>query len=210
MNYPPIALSPISSTVIVTNNLRSLPKEVRNLLAGGIAGMVAKSIVAPIDRIKILYQVTSAPFKLRNIPRVAYGIIQTEGLPALWKGNLATMIRVFPYSGIQFMVFHRCKTYFLMKKDHRDNFAENGASNFGAIVSQNATGTLNRVTLSPLESLLSGSFAGAVSVLFTYPLDLTRAQLAVLKKKKKDAQGRGGSQGFLEVLVGNYKKGVSR
>ena len=36
----------------------TLPKELRNLIAGGIAGMVAKSVVAPLDRIKILYQVS--------------------------------------------------------------------------------------------------------------------------------------------------------
>ena len=95
--------------------LQSLPKAARNLLAGGLAGMIAKSFVAPIDRIKILYQVTSAQFRLRDVPRVAYSIIEKEGWAALWKGNTATMIRVFPYSGIQFMVFDYCKTYFLLK-----------------------------------------------------------------------------------------------
>ena len=75
--------------------------------------MIAKSFVAPIDRIKILYQVTSAQFRLRDVPKVAYSIIETEGTAALWKGNTATMIRVFPYSGIQFMMFDYCKVYFL-------------------------------------------------------------------------------------------------
>lgn len=59
--------------------------------------MLAKSFVAPIDRIKILYQVTSAQFRLRDVPRVARSIVEKEGWGALWKGNLATMIRVFPY-----------------------------------------------------------------------------------------------------------------
>ena len=86
------------------STIQSLPKEIRNLLAGGIAGMIAKSFVAPIDRIKILYQVTSAQFRLRDVPKVAYSIIETEGTAALWKGNTATMIRVFPYSGIQFIL----------------------------------------------------------------------------------------------------------
>ena len=97
----------------VLSTIQSLPKEIRNLLAGGIAGMLAKSFVAPIDRIKILYQVTSAQFRLRDVPKVAYSIIEKEGTAALWKGNTATMIRVFPYSGIQFMVFDYCKVYFL-------------------------------------------------------------------------------------------------
>jgi len=164
-------------------NVMALPKEARNLLAGGLAGMVAKSIVAPLDRIKIMYQVTSAHFRLRNVPGVASRIVKEEGFSALWKGNSATMIRVFPYSGIQFMVFHKCKTHYLNKHD-RD---------------QRIHG------ISPLESLMAGSFAGVVSVICTYPLDLTRAQLAVLKKKKSG--GIGGQHPFVYVLTSNYKNG---
>lgn len=159
--------------------------------------MVAKSIVAPIDRIKILYQVTSSRFYLRDIPRVVYTIVQTEGVAALWKGNIATMIRVFPYSGIQFMVYDRCKIFFLSKKE---------------ILAANNSGRSNdKWSLSPLESLIAGSFAGAVSVICTYPLDLTRAQLAVLKRTKNERKEKNNNtKGFSEVLMVNYQKGGTR
>src|SRR5210317_870915 len=111
--------SSADNNLALITKLQSLPKAARNLLAGGLAGMIAKSFVAPIDRIKILYQVTSAHFRLRDVPRVAYSIIEKEGLSALWKGNTATMIRVFPYSGIQFMVFDYCKVYFLGEKKRK-------------------------------------------------------------------------------------------
>ena len=179
--------------------VRSLPKEARNLLAGGLAGMLAKSSVAPVDRIKILYQVTSATFHLRDVPRVALSIVEKEGLSALWKGNTATMIRVFPYSGIQFMVFDYCKVHFLGEKAKRNR---DGTSNVvevrrrtdaGVIVKKStvlrptdSSRTLDRKAgLTPLESLVSGMVAGTVSVLCTYPLDLARAQLAVLRKRKR-------------------------
>ena len=121
-----------SSSAAALAKLQSLPKAARNLIAGGLAGMIAKSFVAPIDRIKILYQVTSAQFRLRDVPKVAYSIIEKEGWSALWKGNTATMIRVFPYSGIQFMVFDYCKTYYLLrdKKDERRG-VEQGSNNRG-------------------------------------------------------------------------------
>jgi hypothetical protein len=183
---PPSLDAPLEADAMSTsksfNEFLKLPQEIRNIIAGGIAGMVAKSVVAPMDRIKILYQISSAKFQLRNVPKVAYTIVQTEGISALWKGNTATLIRVFPYAGIQFMVFDRCKTYMLHqheKHSHKDR----------------AWG------LSPMESLLAGSTAGVVSVIATYPLDLTRAQLAVLRKHRDRA-----NMGFRQVLFQNYER----
>jgi len=160
--------------------MKPIPREIRNLFAGGIAGMVAKSTVAPIDRIKILYQVTNNRFRLRNVPLVASHIIKQEGFFALWKGNSATMLRVFPYAGIQFMVFDRCKVYMLQNRKERIG-----------------------ESLNPLESLCAGSLAGAISVTFTYPLDLVRAQLAVQSNKGSRLSS------FSESLTLNYKSSVS-
>jgi len=180
--------------MLVTSNMeplheatKHLPEEVRNLIAGGLAGMMAKSVVAPLDRIKIMYQVSSAKFKLRNIPGVVRTIVEQEGLQALWRGNGATMLRVFPYAGIQFMVFDYCKSWVLKSSD---------------TVGQGVQSTsLNKHGLMPVESLAAGSFAGVCSVLATYPLDLTRAQLAVLRKSEG-----GLKQGFAYVLGRNLRQ----
>ena len=222
--------SSADNNLALITKLQSLPKAARNLLAGGLAGMIAKSFVAPIDRIKILYQVTSAQFRLRDVPRVAYSIIEKEGWAALWKGNTATMIRVFPYSGIQFMVFDYCKTHFLLKDkkseqrqkqpqqqvEHVENKTalNNRTLSYADVAGKRSSANYNRQTttlhhrgtidnphnttttatqhdnkvkggLSPIDSLISGMAAGSVSVLCTYPLDLARAQLAVLRRKKK-------------------------
>jgi hypothetical protein len=174
-------------------DILKLPKEIRNIFAGGLAGMIAKSVVAPFDRIKILYQISSAEFHIWKVPGVAKNIIKTEGLSALWKGNLATMIRVFPYSGIQFMVFDRCKT-FLLKEQERE---------YRLLQKENIHAPKPRWGLSPLESLFSGMTAGAISVVCTYPLDLTRAQLAVLRRKKHEV-----NIGFLGTLRENHTKRV--
>eukprot|EP00980_Cylindrotheca_fusiformis_P002855 scaffold672_cov126-Cylindrotheca_fusiformis.AAC.56 len=176
------------------DEILKLPKELRNGMAGGLAGMVAKSFVAPFDRIKILYQISSAEFHIHKVPGVAYRIVQTEGLSALWKGNTATMIRVFPYSGIQFMVFDRCKTYLLREQEMR--YAQR------KIVDPNAENP--KWGLSPIESLFSGMLAGAVSVCVTYPLDLTRAQLAVLRRKVDAPNVK-----FFDVIGTNYSNRVS-
>jgi Mitochondrial carrier protein len=174
--------------------IRTLPREIRNLLAGGLAGMAAKSVVAPLDRIKILYQVSNVPFHLTSIPNVMRRIVKTEGFGALWKGNFATMMRVFPYSGIQFMTYDRIKTHFLLTKNDKR---------------QTTTTNNNKYGLTSIESLIAGMTAGMFSVLCTYPLDLTRAQLAVLKKHKPsvgDHHHHHHHQGTWDILKDNYTK----
>jgi Mitochondrial carrier protein len=181
------------------DELLKLPKEVRNILAGGIAGLVAKSVVAPIDRIKILYQVSTARFHLLGVSKVVRNIIREEGASALWKGNTATMIRVFPYSGIQFMVFDRCKQFFLREHEifHSNNHTPASAHTKTSSPDDRHD---RKWGLTPMESLVSGMIAGTVSVVCTYPLDLARAQLAVLKKKATH------NQGFVSILVENYRR----
>eukprot|EP00527_Entomoneis_sp_CCMP2396_P000357 CAMPEP_0198142786 /NCGR_PEP_ID=MMETSP1443-20131203/5480_1 /TAXON_ID=186043 /ORGANISM="Entomoneis sp., Strain CCMP2396" /LENGTH=471 /DNA_ID=CAMNT_0043805877 /DNA_START=230 /DNA_END=1645 /DNA_ORIENTATION=+ len=216
-----------STSTALSDNLRRLPREVRNLLAGGIAGMIAKSVVAPMDRIKILYQVSSAEFQLRSLPGVVQNIIETEGLSALWKGNFATMIRVFPYSGIQFMVFDRCKRYFLHDQHQPAAAAALAqtpapAANRGISaqialqqqhqqqlhkIQQQQQHERNKYGLTAWESLVAGMIAGIVSVLSTYPLDLTRAQLAVLKRHKVGTGDQMATKSFYAVLMENYNHG---
>ena len=230
----PSSSSSMTTTSFVLPNfdVSQIPREARSLLAGGIAGMVAKSVVAPMDRIKILYQVSSAEFHFRSLPQVMRNIVQTEGLAALWKGNLATMIRVFPYSGIQFMVFDACKRFFLMEQQklghsvlatqktrammtassatvhNDDNINNNNKAHLAATTLTTATKTnKNKHGLTALESLVGGMIAGCLSMLCTYPLDLTRAQLAVLKRHKRGDVIH--TKGFWAVLTENYtQRGV--
>lgn len=169
-----------------SERMSTLPLEIRNLLSGGIAGMVAKTFVAPLDRIKILYQVSSAKFHVWNVPTVVRNIVKNEGFPALWKGNMATMIRVFPYSGVQFMVYDRCKLFFLHEHER------------GIYVS--FIKDHSKWGLTPVESLIAGMVAGTVSVVVTYPLDLTRAQLAVLRRHRDGIP----TKSFMTVLMENY------
>ena len=170
--------------------MMKLPKEIRNILAGGIAGMVAKSFVAPFERIKI----SSAEFRIQNVPSVAMKIVNQEGPTALWKGNTATMIRVFPYAGIQFMVYDRSKTFLL--KEQEIDYARRKAAD--PLTAKPHWG------LTPKESLIAGMLAGAVSVVCTYPLDLTRAQLAVLRRHKDP----GANKSFYRVITDNYRNRV--
>mmetsp|Transcript_1319 Transcript_1319/g.2199 ORF Transcript_1319/g.2199 Transcript_1319/m.2199 type:complete len:87 (+) Transcript_1319:34-294(+) len=72
------------------------------LVAGGIAGIVSRTCIAPIERVKILYQITKASPNAESLGywRIVPRIYREEGLLAFWKGNSVAVIRVVPYMSI--------------------------------------------------------------------------------------------------------------
>ncbi|KAJ5143783.1 uncharacterized protein N7515_002570 [Penicillium bovifimosum] len=139
---------------------RSLDFIIRNGLAGGIAGCAAKTIVAPLERVRILFQTSHATFIQYTTHwtgplKAAKHIKTTHGLPALFKGHTASLLRIFPYAAINFLAYEQLRE---------------------AII----TTTENET---PSRRFLCGSIAGAISTLLTYPLELIRTRLAFETQK---------------------------
>ncbi|XP_018016852.1 graves disease carrier protein homolog [Hyalella azteca] len=128
----------------------------RSFLAGGVAGMCAKSTVAPLDRIKILLQAHNTHYRNHGVISGLAAIVRKESGWALYKGNGAQMVRVFPYAATQFASFE-------VYKKHLNRLFPSGGR---------------------LVSGLSGSLAGVTAVFLTYPLDTVRARLAFQVEKK--------------------------
>jgi solute carrier family 25 (adenine nucleotide translocator) protein 4/5/6/31 len=74
------------------------------VMLGVLSTAIASSIVAPLDRVKLLLQTTGAhPDVVRGIVRTYSGIagsfsrvVREQGALALWRGNGATIAHVFP------------------------------------------------------------------------------------------------------------------
>ncbi|KAJ5141836.1 Mitochondrial carrier protein LEU5 [Penicillium atrosanguineum] len=130
---------------------RSFEYVLKSGLAGGLAGCAAKTVVAPLDRIKILFQ-TSTPEYTRYTGSwagflSAISVIRRcEGWMGLFKGHSATLLQKFPYSAINFLAYEQIRATIIPSKDKE----------------------------TPLRRLLSGSLAGCISIFFTYPLELVR------------------------------------
>lgn len=80
-----------------------------SILAGGVAGALAKTAIAPLDRQKIIFQVTSKQFSIGKAFRAMRETYHTEGVRALYRGNGAMMVRIIPYASIQYMAFEQYK-----------------------------------------------------------------------------------------------------
>jgi solute carrier family 25 (mitochondrial carrier protein), member 16 len=128
--------------------------------AGGLAGCAGKTVVGPLDRVKILFQAsnpvfakyTGSWFGVFNAIRDIYG---QDGTRGLFKGHSATLLRIAPYAGIKFLAYEQVRAWLIPTKDRE----------------------------TPLRRLLSGSISGCASVLFTYPLEVIRVRLAFETKR---------------------------
>ncbi|KAL1529339.1 hypothetical protein AB1Y20_000293 [Prymnesium parvum] len=122
------------------------------LLSGGAAGAVSKLVTAPIDRVKIMYQVSpSRRFSLTAVVQTAADIVRLQGFMALWRGYSASIMRDVPYAAILFSTF--------------------------SIYEEAMCGWLDR-SADVLTRALAGCLCGATATCLTYPLDVLRARFA--------------------------------
>jgi solute carrier family 25 (mitochondrial carrier protein), member 16 len=75
--------------------------------------MCSKTTVAPLDRIKILLQAHSIHYKHLGVFAGLRHIVRKESFFALYKGNMAQMVRIFPYASTQFTAFEVYKKVYL-------------------------------------------------------------------------------------------------
>lgn len=73
-------------------------------IAGGVAGAVSRTIVSPLERLKILFQVQSVgreEYKM-SVPKALAKMFREEGWRGFMRGNGTNCIRIIPYSAVQF------------------------------------------------------------------------------------------------------------
>eukprot|EP00252_Welwitschia_mirabilis_P016525 TRINITY_DN3642_c0_g1_i2.p1 TRINITY_DN3642_c0_g1~~TRINITY_DN3642_c0_g1_i2.p1 ORF type:complete len:170 (-),score=10.50 TRINITY_DN3642_c0_g1_i2:5-514(-) len=86
----------------------------KSLVAGGIAGGLSRSAVAPLERLKILLQVQNHQNPKYNgtIQGIRY-IWNTEGLRGFFKGNGTNCARIIPNSAVKFYSYEQASSAIL-------------------------------------------------------------------------------------------------
>ena len=95
-------------------------------------------------------QVDNVDYKGINIYKSIKKFYQTEGIKGLFKGNSAAVIRVFPFSAIEFYSFEFYKNFFIRGNAERQN-------NF-------------------YYTLLCGALTGLNAITLTFQLDVARTR----------------------------------
>jgi solute carrier family 25 (mitochondrial adenine nucleotide translocator), member 4/5/6/31 len=79
----------------------------KDFLLGGVAGVLSKTAVAPIERVKLLLQVQDgskqmlyANKKYKGIGDCVKSVYKEQGFWSFWRGNWANVVRYFPTQAI--------------------------------------------------------------------------------------------------------------
>lgn len=126
-------------------------RQALQMAAGGAAGIVAKTVVAPFERVKIVCQTGESH---AGMVRTTAAIWRLEGVRGFWRGNAAACARVVPHKAVLF----GCSDLY------KDAFRSLDAREPGR--------------LPPWGAFAAGSLAGVTASLLTYPLDLVRTRVS--------------------------------
>jgi len=156
-----------------------------DFMAGGISAAVSKTVVAPLERVKILLQIQDAS---KHIPKDQQykGIVdcfsrvhREQGFLSFWRGNVVNVVRYFPTQALNFAFKDTYKKMFMDGIDKKKEFWKFFAGNLAA-----------------------GGAAGATSLLMVYPLDFARTRLGADVGK---AAGEREFKGLKDCIVKSYK-----
>lgn len=137
----------------------------KDMLAGSISGGMTRMIIAPLDVLKIRFQVQVSPSLKGEIRHTKYhysGIIDSvqtilrkEGILAFWNGNLLAEMLYISYSGAQFGAYSFIHTKLLERLPPERRQSSHAQVSFA-----------------------SGGLAAIAAITVTYPLDLLRTRFA--------------------------------
>ncbi|KAG0238213.1 hypothetical protein BGW42_006493 [Actinomortierella wolfii] len=88
-----------------TRDTKSFDYIAKTMFAGGIAGITAKTAIAPLDPFQEGFGSTWT-----GVFKAAREIQRTNGVRGLFQGNSATVLRIFPYAAIKFMAYEQYRS----------------------------------------------------------------------------------------------------
>lgn len=152
------------------------------MVAGGLSGAVSKTATAPLERVKILFQIQgmrqlpARNLKYKSISQSLLLILKEEGLWGWFKGNGSNVVRIIPVYALKF-TFNDVFQGMVMKEGQ------------------------NVKELSFAQLLLAGTTAGLFQMAATYPIETVRTRMTL----SKDLAGGTVYRGIIDCLVRTAK-----
>jgi len=133
------------------------------LFAGAVAGIVSRTAVAPLEVVATLQMVRGGN---KNMVGELSELFKAEGVKGFFKGNGANCLKVAPTRGVQFFAFESFKSRLVQWKRTQRGLPDDA-----------------EVTLSPIERLITGGFAGMLASSMVYPIEVVKTMLTMYPGK---------------------------
>ncbi|XP_066368867.1 probable ADP,ATP carrier protein At5g56450 [Miscanthus floridulus] len=167
----------------------------RGLVAGALMGGAVHTVVAPIERVKLLLQTQDGNAALLGRARRFRGFadcvartVRDEGVLSLWRGNGTAVIRYYPSVALNFSL-----------KDL-----------YRSILKDAGTSADNKFTSIALSNFLAGAAAGCTTLVLIYPLDIAHTRLAADIGRTDTRQFRGIRHFIQTIYKTNGIRGIYR
>lgn len=120
----------------------------KHLWSGAVAAMVSRTVVAPLERLKLEYVVCG---ERKNLLDLIKTISAAQGLKGFWKGNFVNILRTAPFKAINFYAYDTYRNKLLKLSGNEE------ATNF--------------------ERFVAGATAGITATLLCLPMDTIRTKM---------------------------------
>ncbi|KAJ8750496.1 hypothetical protein K2173_015641 [Erythroxylum novogranatense] len=135
----------------------------RDLMAGAVMGGIVHTIVAPIERAKLLLQTQESNLAIVGMGRQKFKgmvdcIVRTvkeEGILSLWRGNGSSVLRYYPSVALNFSLKDLYRDILRSGNAQDGHFPSGIPANF-----------------------IAGAAAGCTTLILIYPLDIAHTRLA--------------------------------
>jgi len=128
-----------------------------SLTAGGLARLVAVSLVSPLELVRTKMQSQKMPWS--QVIRCVRDLVTTQGVRGLWNGYTATLLRDVPFSAL----------YWPLYESTRDTLRR-----WAVIRERRSLYTLSVQENNFLINFMSGALAGSVASTITLPFDVIK------------------------------------
>ena len=139
-----------------------------NLMSGASSGLIAKTMAAPIERVKLLLQTqkvnSDVHVRYKGMVDCFRRVYAEQGLVSFWRGNAANLMRYMPGQALTFAF-----------KDHIKDVLSRIESTMIGSGSVSGVGDTWR---SSAKNFIAAGMAGGMSLCLLYPLDMARTRLA--------------------------------
>ncbi|GMT04487.1 hypothetical protein PENTCL1PPCAC_26661, partial [Pristionchus entomophagus] len=163
----------------------------KDFLAGAVAATIAKTIIAPVERVKLILQLQNSQstiaveHRYKGMVDCFVRIPKEQGFISFWRGNLANIMRSCSQESLGLAFKELFKKYSLNGIDEKQK---------GRFL---------------VGNLVAGGGAGVATFLIIYPLDFTRTRLAIdMGRSKESREFRGLMDCIAKIVKADGVKGL--